>query len=103
MDLFAELQRLGSLIRQLQGALGGRSIATGSSSSVFTASASAADVTIAHGLPNAPTFARATCTNSGLVEWWVVSKDATSIVFRGYTTTNAAVTFTATFDWFAVG
>lgn len=90
-------------VQQLMGALAGKSFRTGSGSSVFTASSSAADVTVTHNLGRVPSFARATATNSGIVEWWVPSKSSTSVTFRGYITTGATFTGTITFDWLVVG
>jgi hypothetical protein len=45
---------LGPLIRQLQGALGGRTIRAGVTTASFTASALSTDMSVDHGLPTTP-------------------------------------------------
>jgi hypothetical protein len=46
--------RQGSLIRQLQGALGGRSFTFGTATLTFTASTNSAGITVTHGLGKTP-------------------------------------------------
>ena len=100
MDIYAELKRLGSLVRQLQGALGGKSLNTGTGSVAFSA-ASSANVTVAHGLPGIPSYADAIATNSIAIGFKFVSADATNINFTAFTTGSTSITATITFDWFA--
>jgi hypothetical protein len=54
------LDRLWPLIRQLQGALDGRTIRSGTETLTWSASANSGTVTVTHGLPAAPTEVTAT-------------------------------------------
>lgn len=98
-DAIAQIQ---ALIRQLQGALGGKSMRTGSSSAVFSA-ASNQTATFAHGLPRVPSYVDGISTNSVNIGFQLVSADATNATLRVFTTTGLNISATITFDWFAVG
>ena len=112
MDIYAELQRLGALVRQLQGltapipdeitALQARKTTnTGTGSATFSA-ASNQTATFAHGLGATPTYVNGVPTNSVNIAFQLVSADATNATLRAFTTTGLNISATITFDWFAV-
>jgi hypothetical protein len=95
-DPIAQIQ---TLIRQLQGALGGKSFRSGTAGCVFTASAVSATATVAHGLPRSPssvTFGAFDLNVDGIS---LVSVDATNIVIQARYA--ASVTGTAFIMWHA--
>lgn len=119
MSVEAELLRHASLIRQLQGALGGMSISIdgdgrglrigtglairwGTGSNTWTAAVDAAAVNVAHGLTRTPIAAGA-FTRDKLLAYPVTARDATNITVQGFVTSNVVTTATRTFDWIVIG
>jgi hypothetical protein len=99
----SDTDRLAVLIRQLQGALGGLSIRSGSATLQFTASATA-NVTVTHGLTDTPTSVVATVDVSGTanhIHAEVFSVGATTFRIQGFAT--ASITDTHTVYWIATG
>jgi hypothetical protein len=98
------VNRIGSLIRQLQGALAGKAFRSGTGTLTWPgASGFTNTVTIAHGLDTTPTGATATASllpGSPPCIVHYVSMDATNVQWRGYCpdSTPAAAT-TKTFTW----
>ena len=99
-----------TLIRQLQGALNGRSFRAGSSSVTITNTSDAVSAAVNHGLPAAPSQVVATArTTADTRGDWIVtvtSITATQITFRVRAGEGAdfgvANPTTVDFDWFAV-
>lgn len=105
LDVFAELRRLGALIRQLQGVLAflaGKQINVGTGSATWSASTNSGSVTVPHGLGRTPTVAAAFARN-GAIEYAVTARDATNLTVIGFLTAGGTTTATLTFDWIAIG
>ena len=104
MDIFAELKRLGALIRQLQGALGGKAYASGSVTLSWSASTTSGDGVVAHGLPTTPTSVQVTPRSipfSGTITVKCRARDATNITINGEASSSS--TGNVTVDWLAIG
>lgn len=99
-----ELKRLWSLIRQVQGALGGRTVRSGSTTITFTASNLSDVPTVTHDLGGTPSEVIVS-TNSRVIHAASVSGsiDATSFQVAGYHLTLATPTTTCTVYWVAFG
>lgn len=95
------LEKLASLIRQLQGAMDGRSMKVGTGTATWTAAVSSANVVVNHGLSAAPTVV-VTGTRDDLFGYAVTARTATTFTVKGFTTHNAAVSTSRTFDWIAI-
>ena len=103
MDVFAELRRLGALIRQLQGALGGKSYTSGSLTLTWSSSTTSGDGVAAHGLPATPTsvlVAPRSIPFSGTITVKCRARDATNITINGEASSSSSGSVVV--DWFAV-
>lgn len=94
---------LGVLVRQLQGALGGRALAAGQSTVSFSAASVSASKVVTHGLGSMPTFAACVPNNNTGIAYSVVARTATTITVQGWTTAGGSITSTPTFDWLVIG
>jgi hypothetical protein len=92
------LERLARLVTQLQGALGGKTIRTGSDSATWPTAERSNTVTVAHGLAGTPTFAQASSRDVDIA-YAVTGRDATNITVRGRYLPGTAINTTHTFDW----
>lgn len=97
MSVAAEFERLGNLIRQLQGALDGKVYRSGFTSVTFTASASSAAATVTHGLGGAPSSITLTCSTTN--DFRAAYSNVTSTTFDVKAFTNAAVTGPLDVSW----
>ena len=93
---FEEIQRKFPL-----GNMGDRDVAYGTSTSTWSASAKAGDVTIAHGLGRVPVFAAVCYVGSlGAGFWGMVAVDVTNLTVSGWASTS--VSTSVDFYWVAV-
>lgn len=99
MSVQSEFARLGALIRQLQGALGGKTIRGGQAACVFTASAVSAVAVVAHGLGTTPTEVTFGALDLNVDGVALVGLDATNLSIQARYT--GAVSGTATIMWHA--
>lgn len=100
----SSLDRLWSLIRQLQGAMGGKSERSGSSTLTFTASNLSDVPTITHGLGFEPTEVFVSTSSRVVHAGYVAgSADDTTFQVAGYHLTLATPTTTATVYWLVRG
>lgn len=90
-----------TLVRQLQGLLGGVAVKRGTGTCTWTASATSAATVVSHGLPTTPTSVL-TASRNVPAEYAVTARDATTFTVTGYTTTGVVITNTLTFDWVAL-
>lgn len=95
------------LIRQLQGALDGKSIRIGTATLTYTASATSAATTIPHGLGTTPTHINSIGT-TGLAKLHVVnyvsgSRNGTDFQLQSETRDGAAVTGSISVFWVVLG
>lgn len=101
------MDRLAVLVRQLQGALGGKQIRVGMDTLTWTASMdSNAPKVITHGLDHAPTIvavfnADTTGSYAGIASYTTDIPDATT--FRVYGRTPVALTGSKGIYWLAIG
>lgn len=103
MDIYAELKRLGSLIRQLQGALGGKAFVGGNASISFSA-ASSSSVTVTHGLGTTPTVVMAVASgNSSNVNCAVGAVGATTFTLKAQYLDGVSRTTSEPAYWLAWG
>lgn len=74
----------------------------GTGTATWTAAAGSANVTVTHGLGSVPIVA-ITGTRDDLFGYAVTARSATTLTVKGFTTHNAAVTTSRTFDWVVIG
>lgn len=98
--------RLGSLIRQLQGALGGKTIKVGTDTVTFTAATNSAAKTVTHGLGTTPVAITAFGIGDtgvlGIFYDCINTPGSTSFDIVGYRPAGA-ISGTKTFTWIAIG
>lgn len=95
------LQRLWSLVRQVQGNLDGKTIRSGTDTVTFTASQSSATKTITHGLPSTPTaIVMTTGTGTAGITLNYHTVTATTFGVSGFSAPGA-LTGTYPFSWVA--
>jgi hypothetical protein len=99
-------QRLWSLIRQLQGALDGKTIRSGTATLTWPGGSQTTSVaTVTHGLPATPTEVVATAKNPPVDAWvWTGTPGATTVDLAARTSAAApAGGTTVTVSWIAIG
>jgi len=105
MSLASDIQRAFTLIRQLQGALDGKTIRVGTGTLVFTASTDSADATITHGLGTMPTTVLACAASApnftDIPSFNAHTLGATTFLMNGRKA--AASTVNVTFYWLVIG
>lgn len=103
MDIYAELKRLGALIRQLQGALDGKATKVGTDSVTFTAAVNSAAKTVTHGLGTTPSSVQANGAGGVQGVFYEVSTiTATTFDVVGFHPAGA-ISATYAFTWAAIG
>jgi hypothetical protein len=108
VDVFSELQRQASLIRQLQGALGGKVIAVGASTvtwgGVFTNSGV---TTVTHSLGRTPVIVGAWCSDATATEFFFCSAATSTFTTTQFGVRGHAravpIAQTNTITWIAIG
>lgn len=99
MSIAGDIARLATLVRQLQGALGGMAVVAGTTTCTFTASTVSDTVTVTHGIGRVPTVTTGS-TNSN-VKWAVFNKTATTFDILGRA--DSSVTQAIDVNWIAAG
>jgi hypothetical protein len=100
------VSRIETLIRQLQGMLGGKMIRVGTDVLVFTAAATSATLTVNHGLGRTPICVLALCeVNADYIVMGAIagSRNATSFQVAGRTNAAGVLTANVRFFWLAAG
>jgi hypothetical protein len=95
------------LIRQLQGALDGKSVRVGTATLTYTAAAVSAAATVNHGLGVTPDFVIAGGTTSAadrhVVNYVAGSRNSTSFQLQSEVADGSAVSLSISVFWLAVG
>lgn len=95
-------ERLASLIRQLQGALGGQNVRAGRVTVTFTASTTSNSVVVQHGVGRLPRVTFGATGSAGLnAKPSITAIDATSFTVQAKY--DSSVSGDVGFDWHAIG
>ena len=106
MSVESDIANLRSLVRQLQGMLGDKSIRVGKSSVTFTAASLSAQVAVPHGLGKTPVavFTTSATPIAGRIEIQEsAAADATNVYLTGVHSLGTNISVTQNFYWLVIG